>query len=120
MAEGLNRIILLSAILIVALTVLPGIESRALAFEQFSEQAGRENTKDSDLDQSVRPAFGDDFSLGACQQECRSKFGIDPYWRGGGDSSVWRLYAICIQDCNIKFWKEYDRRMDELKNLKLD
>lgn len=61
----------------------------------------------------------DDYDLGGCQQECRSKYGIDPYRFGGGSSSIWHLYAICIQECNLKFWKEYDKRIKELKELEV-
>lgn len=61
----------------------------------------------------------DDYDLEGCQQDCRSRFGIDPYFSRGGGTSVWHLYAICIQDCNIRFWKEYDKRMNELKEESL-
>jgi hypothetical protein len=62
-------------------------------------------------------AFPGEFDLEACEQDCRSKFGVDPYFFGGGsgmDTSVWRLFTICIQDCNRKYWKDYDRRMKKL------
>jgi hypothetical protein len=58
-------------------------------------------------------SFPGDFDLEGCEQDCRSRFGVDPYWRGS-PSEVWRLYAICIQDCNRAFWKDYDRRMKDL------
>ncbi len=62
-------------------------------------------------------AFPGEFDLEGCEQDCRSKFGVDPYFFGGGggmDTSVWRLFTICIQDCNRKYWKDYDRRMKKL------
>lgn len=65
-------------------------------------------------------AFPGDFDLGGCEQDCRSKYGVDPYWRGGSPSEVWRLYAICIQDCNRTFWKDYDRRMKDLGTTETD
>jgi len=61
--------------------------------------------------------------LAACEQECRSSFGVDPYsrsdpilqWRGG-DTGLYYAYAQCIQRCNDKFWKEFDKNMDDLQH----
>lgn len=62
----------------------------------------------------------DDFDLQACEQECRSIFGIDPYSElqgfggGRGGSTGYYAYASCIQQCNSKYWKEFDKKMGEL------
>jgi hypothetical protein len=54
--------------------------------------------------------------LTTCQQNCRSRYGVDPYsdsdtepqYRGRGSSGSYWLYARCIQDCNEAFWKDFD------------
>jgi hypothetical protein len=62
---------------------------------------------------------GTDYS--ACQQDCRSRFGIDPYavvqFRGGGGGSYrgYYAYAACIQQCTKDHWKRYDKEMDDLE-----
>jgi|GEM_PF-1849954 len=68
-------------------------------------------------------AFPGEFDLEGCEQDCRSKFGVDPYFVGGGsgmDTSVWRLFSICIQNCNRDYWKDYDRRMKRLGDPEKD
>jgi hypothetical protein len=60
--------------------------------------------------------------LGDCEQDCRSRFGVDPYadvqfrgGRGGGGSGFpYYAYANCIQQCNTKFWKRFDKEMDDI------
>jgi len=55
------------------------------------------------------------FDREACEAECRSIYGVDGYGlqrrggRSGGDSGTYYLYARCIQNCNDRFWKEFDR-----------
>ena len=53
-----------------------------------------------------------------CLRDCREKFGYLPYWGGGGRGGVnegnWRLYFKCIDDCEKKFWKEWQKEHDEL------
>jgi hypothetical protein len=55
-----------------------------------------------------------------CLRDCREKFGYLPYWGGGGRGGVnegnWRLYFKCIDDCEKKFWKEWQKEHDELEN----
>lgn len=59
--------------------------------------------------------------LNACQQDCRSRYGVDPYsdtdsepqFRGRGSSGSYWLYARCIQECNEAFWKDYDRKFED-------
>lgn len=56
------------------------------------------------------------FDKADCEQECRSRFGVDFYslhfWGGGWDQGRYRLYARCIQECNRRFWREFDRETD--------
>jgi hypothetical protein len=64
-----------------------------------------------------------DFSLQSCTDECRSRYGLQPWseditpQRRGGDggSNMYELYAVCVQDCQSKFWKDYDKRMKDLE-----
>ncbi len=66
-----------------------------------------------------------DFNLQACEDACRSRFGVNPWSDdtdlsphrrgGGGSGSNYDLYAICIQKCNTNFWKDHDRRMEDLE-----
>jgi len=64
--------------------------------------------------------WGDtDTDLASCQQNCRSKYGVDLYtlqFRGGGGSVTpgYYIYARCIENCNRKFWNNFDRKMDRL------
>ena len=51
-----------------------------------------------------------------CLAECKAKFGMDIYASGGGGTGVdWRLYFMCIENCERKFWKEWQKNMDELE-----
>ena len=59
---------------------------------------------------------GDPLDLQDCQQYCRSTYGVDPYFfwgRGFGGSRYNTGYAICIQKCNQRYWKAWDKWMDE-------
>ena len=53
-----------------------------------------------------------------CLQDCRDKFGYLPFFGrggvGGGNDGNWRLYFKCIDDCEKKFWKEWQKREDEM------
>lgn len=61
----------------------------------------------------------DTFDRETCERDCRERYGVEPYRRGrGGHRDDYYLYARCIQDCNSRFWKEYDRRMRELEKEK--
>jgi hypothetical protein len=59
--------------------------------------------------------------LPSCQQDCRSRYGIDMYMLqfgpggGGGDTGSYYLYAQCIADCNRQFWNRFDRKMEKDK-----
>ena len=66
--------------------------------------------------------WGDpDTDLDSCQQDCRTKYGIDFYtlqsWGGssGGYTPGYYLYAQCIADCNRTFWNRFDRQTDRLQ-----
>lgn len=61
------------------------------------------------------------FNRETCEINCRSYFGIPPYgeeqWSGGGGmggGSRYLIIAHCIEQCNKRFWKEFDQRMREL------
>jgi hypothetical protein len=86
----------------------------------------------------VNPAFGDmllcsnvflaqydesgNFDRESCEQSCRSRYGVGPIpymeeqgWGGGsGDLGGYYLYANCIDSCNRRFWREFDRKMKNL------
>jgi len=52
-----------------------------------------------------------------CIKECKDRYGIE-VMRGagrGGDSGMWRLYFKCMDDCEKKFWKEWQKDMDKLE-----
>lgn len=51
-----------------------------------------------------------------CIKECKDKYGVDVMWRGGGrgGDSMWRLYFKCINDCEKKAWKEWQKDMDKI------
>jgi hypothetical protein len=57
--------------------------------------------------------FGDpDIDLDSCQQDCRERYGLDvlDLHRGGGDMrGRYYLYARCIENCNRRFWKQFDK-----------
>lgn len=51
-----------------------------------------------------------------CLYECRERYGINQMFGvGGGNPEVWRLYFKCVQDCERKFWKEWEKEMDKEK-----
>jgi predicted lipoprotein with Yx(FWY)xxD motif len=60
--------------------------------------------------------YDGNFDKESCEQNCRSLYGVDPYWRGGrtGDRGRYYVYAQCVQDCNTRFWKEFDRKTRDL------
>jgi hypothetical protein len=107
-------LILMAAVLVLGTADLLAQEQKPYR-ETPSEQDSSSRADSSD----PYVSFPGDFDLGGCEQDCRSRFGVDPYWRGSS-SEVWRLYAICIQDCNRAFWKDYDRRMKDLGNSEKD
>jgi hypothetical protein len=52
-----------------------------------------------------------------CLQNCRDW--ISPYawgfrFRGGYSSEQ---YALCVQDCESRFWRRFDQKMDQLKEF---
>ncbi|HMK34095.1 MAG TPA: hypothetical protein VK463_03435 [Desulfomonilaceae bacterium] len=51
----------------------------------------------------------------ACQQDCRERSGVF-FGFPRGDAA--RSYGRCIEDCNRKFWKDYDRNTRELEKEK--
>lgn len=57
------------------------------------------------------------FDLTACEEECRSRYGYELFWRGGypprGSGSYW-VYTKCLQNCNRRFWKEFDKETDDM------
>jgi hypothetical protein len=61
------------------------------------------------------------FDRESCEQDCRSRFGVDLYelhrggFRGGPGSGGYYAYASCIQSCNTRFWKDFDRNTRDLE-----
>ncbi|MBI4963330.1 MAG: hypothetical protein HY913_08635 [Desulfomonile tiedjei] len=74
------------------------------------------------LEEQIEPLqWGDpDSDLASCEQQCRSRYGVDQYTLqaggggGGGYSGGYYVYARCIASCNKRFWNNFDRRMDEI------
>jgi hypothetical protein len=61
----------------------------------------------------------DSFDRESCERDCRERYGTELFHRGrGGHTGYYYVYARCIQDCETRFWKEYDRRMRELEKEK--
>jgi hypothetical protein len=63
----------------------------------------------------------DGFNRENCEIRCRSIYGIPPYgeeqWSGGGGGmggSRYLIIAHCIEQCNKRFWKEFDKKMRDL------
>jgi hypothetical protein len=52
----------------------------------------------------------------ACISRCNSPSGIDTYFYRGGADGLWRLRSICIEKCEKRFWKEWQKEMDEIGN----
>lgn len=59
------------------------------------------------------------FDRETCLQECREMMG-DLYFRGGrgghirgGYTDRYTMYARCVQECEKKFWKEFDRQFKD-------
>lgn len=50
-----------------------------------------------------------------CIKECKDRYITETTFIGrGGGTSDWRLYFICIDNCERKFWKEWQKKMDEI------
>jgi len=59
------------------------------------------------------------FDRESCETDCQERYGVLPYGRGRHlDRTDYYLYAKCIEDCNTRFWKDYDQRMRELEKIK--
>jgi len=59
------------------------------------------------------------FDRESCERNCQERYGVEPYGRGvNRQRNDYYVYAQCIQDCNTRFWKDYDRRMRELQKEK--
>lgn len=54
-------------------------------------------------------AAEEDFDLESCQRFCLGS-------PAGSNRSAGALLASCLQDCNERYWKAYDRRMKKLGN----
>ncbi|MFH0960720.1 MAG: hypothetical protein V1897_18700 [Pseudomonadota bacterium] len=51
-----------------------------------------------------------------CLSRCNLPSGLDTYsFRGGGGDGLWRLRSICIEKCERRFWKEWQKEMDEIE-----
>lgn len=68
--------------------------------------------------------FGN-FDRESCEQSCRSRYGVGPIpyveeqgWGGrGGTRPGYYLYAACIDSCNRTYWRDFDQKMEDLKDL---
>ncbi len=69
----------------------------------------------------LAPEFGSitqAFNKEACEQDCRSLFGVDPYsfelqgGRGGRGGFSYYAYARCIQECNARYWDDFNKGSD--------
>lgn len=65
--------------------------------------------------------FGN-FDREGCEQSCRYRYGVSPLpqveeqgWGGGGYSPGYYLIAACIDSCNRQYWRDFDRKMENLK-----
>ncbi len=74
----------------------------------------------------VRLAQNDEsgnFDRESCEQTCRYRYGASPFpgmqeqgWGGSGSYSPgYYLLAQCIDSCNRRFWREFDRKMENPK-----
>jgi hypothetical protein len=65
----------------------------------------------------VQYGSGEGFDKEGCEMDCRSQFGYELYGRGfrGGSRPGYYAYAQCVQTCNTRFWKDFDRRSRELE-----
>ncbi len=107
--------------LVVGLVVLGGLIQTAQAqppYMMSRSDAGFDNG--SYDDNSTASPLPYSFSKEGCEQNCRSQFGVDMYFRGGmGDNrGQYYAYAACIQQCNTAFWKDFDGRMRDLERQK--
>ncbi len=59
-----------------------------------------------------------DFDKETCEQDCRSRFGVDLYagWGFGSSNPGYYAYAQCIQECNQRFWRSFDERIRNLED----
>ncbi len=48
-----------------------------------------------------------------CLSRCNSPTGSDMYFYGGGGNSLWQLRSMCVNNCEKKFWKKWEKEMDE-------
>jgi hypothetical protein len=66
------------------------------------------------------------FDRESCEQDCRSRFGVDLYelhrggFRGGPGSGGYYQYASCIQSCNTRFWRDFDRNTRDLERENME
>jgi hypothetical protein len=106
--------------LVVGLVVLGGLIPAAQAqppYMMLRSEAGFDNG--SYDDSSAANPLPYSFSKEACEQNCRSNYGVDMYFRGSGDNrGQYYAYAACIQQCNTAFWKDFDSRMRDLERQK--
>jgi hypothetical protein len=61
--------------------------------------------------------YGEGFDREGCEADCRAQFGVDLYARSfrGGSRPGYYAYAQCIQNCETRFWKDFDRRSRQLE-----
>lgn len=60
-------------------------------------------------------SYGGSFDRDSCIQSCQDWIGAYAWgFRGGYGGYSSYQYAQCIQDCDSRFWNEFDRKMDDL------
>ncbi len=63
----------------------------------------------------VAPVISDqtiDQDRTTCVQGCQGKSGFGEYWAGVGNNSL--LLQICIDNCEGRFWREWQKEMDNV------
>jgi hypothetical protein len=109
MSSIINRkTVLLTAV--TALLVLSGLDySLGAQPMEFVPEVGSESPygnvglQEQDFDQTV------------CQDDCMEKYGAPV---SGANGPRVRLYALCMQECERQFWKQFDHRTRELERGK--
>lgn len=91
------------AIMLVFLISVVGLYSAAMYGAANADQTTDVNGGSSDSE----PDAPDDFDLERCQRYCSGS--------PGGSNVMASQVGSCIQDCNEKYWKSYDKRMKHLK-----
>ncbi len=91
------------AIVLIFLFVVFGVQISG-GFDTARAQKLTDTSADSNDSET---STDDDFDLERCQRYCQGG--------PGGSNVLSGQLASCIQDCNDRAWKSYDKRMQRLK-----